>query len=75
MLFDNTLSGSVKDCIKRIEEYIDAGVNHFLVHNFSADYDWSFEVLTKEVIPYFRSLLSKIIRNELIEPCKTRLLD
>jgi len=53
-VFDFTLSGSARDCIKRIEEYIDAGVNHFLLHNFSADYDWSFEVLTKEVIPYFR---------------------
>jgi alkanesulfonate monooxygenase SsuD/methylene tetrahydromethanopterin reductase-like flavin-dependent oxidoreductase (luciferase family) len=53
-VFDFTLSGSARDCIRRIEEYIDAGVNHFLIHNFSADPDWSYEVLTKKVIPYFR---------------------
>jgi alkanesulfonate monooxygenase SsuD/methylene tetrahydromethanopterin reductase-like flavin-dependent oxidoreductase (luciferase family) len=53
-VFDFTLSGSAKDCIKRIEEYIDAGVNHFLIHNFSADRDWSYKVLTEEVIPYFK---------------------
>ena len=53
-VFDFTLSGSANDCIKRIEEYIDAGVNHFLIHNFSADPDWSYEVLTERVIPFFR---------------------
>jgi len=53
-VFDFTLSGSAKDCIKRIEEYIEAGANHFLIHNFSADPEWSYKVLTEEVIPYFR---------------------
>lgn len=53
-VLDFTLSGSAKDCIKRIEEYIDAGVNHFLLHDFSADREWSYSVLTDEVIPYFR---------------------
>jgi alkanesulfonate monooxygenase SsuD/methylene tetrahydromethanopterin reductase-like flavin-dependent oxidoreductase (luciferase family) len=53
-VFDFTLSGSAKDCIKRIEEYIEAGVNHFIIHNFSADPEWSYKVLTEEVIPYFR---------------------
>ncbi|MBI2487540.1 MAG: hypothetical protein HYW01_11435 [Deltaproteobacteria bacterium] len=47
-------TGSAKGCIKRIEEYIEAGVNHFLIHNFSADREWSYKVLTEEVIPYFR---------------------
>lgn len=53
-VLDFTLSGSAKDCIKRIEEYIEAGVNHFLIHNFSADREWSYKVLTEKVIPYFR---------------------
>jgi alkanesulfonate monooxygenase SsuD/methylene tetrahydromethanopterin reductase-like flavin-dependent oxidoreductase (luciferase family) len=53
-VFDFTLSGSAGDCIKRIEEYIDAGVNHFLIHNFSADLHWSYKVLTEQVIPFFR---------------------
>ncbi len=53
-VFDFTLSGSAKDCIKRLEEYIDAGANHVLIHNFSADREWSYKVLTDEVIPYFR---------------------
>ncbi len=53
-VFDFTLSGSARDCIKRIEEYIEAGVNHFIIHNFSADPEWSYKVLTEEIIPYFR---------------------
>jgi len=53
-VLDFTLSGSPRDCIRRIEEYIDAGANHLLIHNFSADREWSYKVLTEEVIPYFR---------------------
>src|SRR3990170_7075634 len=53
-VLDFTLCGSAKDCIKRIEEYIEAGANHFLLHNFSADREWSYKVLTEEVVPYFR---------------------
>ncbi|MGH7792815.1 MAG: hypothetical protein ACREOB_10935, partial [Thermodesulfobacteriota bacterium] len=53
-VFDFTLSGSAKDCIRKIEEYIEAGVNHFLLHNFSAHREWSYKILTKQVIPYFR---------------------
>jgi alkanesulfonate monooxygenase SsuD/methylene tetrahydromethanopterin reductase-like flavin-dependent oxidoreductase (luciferase family) len=53
-VFDFTLSGSARDCIRRIEEYIEAGVNHFLLHNFSADREWSYKALTEEVVPYFR---------------------
>jgi alkanesulfonate monooxygenase SsuD/methylene tetrahydromethanopterin reductase-like flavin-dependent oxidoreductase (luciferase family) len=53
-VFDFTLSGSAKDCIKRLEEYIDAGANHLLIHNFSVDRESSYKVLTDEVIPYFR---------------------
>jgi alkanesulfonate monooxygenase SsuD/methylene tetrahydromethanopterin reductase-like flavin-dependent oxidoreductase (luciferase family) len=53
-IFDFTLTGTAKDCIKRIEEYIEAGANHFLIHDFSVDREWSYRVLTEEVIPYFR---------------------
>jgi alkanesulfonate monooxygenase SsuD/methylene tetrahydromethanopterin reductase-like flavin-dependent oxidoreductase (luciferase family) len=53
-VLDFTISGSERDCIRRIEEYIDAGVNHLLIHNFSADPDWSYKVLTERVIPHFR---------------------
>lgn len=53
-VFDFTISGSAKDCIRRIEEYIEARVNHFLIHDFSADREWSYKVLTEKVIPYFR---------------------
>jgi alkanesulfonate monooxygenase SsuD/methylene tetrahydromethanopterin reductase-like flavin-dependent oxidoreductase (luciferase family) len=53
-VFDFTLSGSAMDCIARIEKYIDAGVNHFLIHDFSADRDRSYRDLTERVIPYFR---------------------
>lgn len=53
-VFDFTLSGSARDCIRRIEQYIDAGVTHFILHNFSADPDSSGRVLSEKVIPYFR---------------------
>lgn len=53
-IFDFTISGSERDCIRRIEEYIDVGVTHLLIHNLSADRDWSYKVLTERVIPYFR---------------------
>jgi alkanesulfonate monooxygenase SsuD/methylene tetrahydromethanopterin reductase-like flavin-dependent oxidoreductase (luciferase family) len=53
-VFDFILCGTAGDCMKRIEEYIEAGVNHFLLHNFSADREWSYKVLTEKVIPYFR---------------------
>jgi len=53
-VFDFTLCGSANDCIKRIEDYIKAGVNHFIIHNFSADYDSGYKTLTEKIIPYFR---------------------
>jgi len=53
-VFDFNLLGSAKDCIKRLEEYIDAGVKHFIIHNFSPDPELSFKILTNEVIPSFR---------------------
>jgi alkanesulfonate monooxygenase SsuD/methylene tetrahydromethanopterin reductase-like flavin-dependent oxidoreductase (luciferase family) len=52
-MFDFALLGTANDCIKRIEEYIKAGVNHFLIHNFSADLEWSYKILTEKVIPYY----------------------
>jgi alkanesulfonate monooxygenase SsuD/methylene tetrahydromethanopterin reductase-like flavin-dependent oxidoreductase (luciferase family) len=53
-IFDFNLLGSAKDCINRMEEYISAGVNHFLLHNFSADPESSFRILTGEIIPSLR---------------------
>jgi alkanesulfonate monooxygenase SsuD/methylene tetrahydromethanopterin reductase-like flavin-dependent oxidoreductase (luciferase family) len=53
-VFDFTLCGTAKDCIKRVEEYIEAGANHLLIHNFSAEREWSYNVLTEEVVQYFR---------------------
>lgn len=48
--------GSVKDCIKRLEEYVEAGSTHFI---FSwacppEDRPRHMEVVAKEIIPYFR---------------------
>jgi len=39
--------------IKKMEEYIVVGVDHFFLRDFSPDKEKSFEVISKEIIPYF----------------------
>ena len=53
ILSDFVLYGSADDIKKRLNEYIDVGVNHFILRDFSPDKSYSFEVLSKEVVPYF----------------------
>lgn len=50
---DFVIHGSKEGIIKRIEEYIGAGVNHFILRDFSPDLEYSFEVLSKEILPHF----------------------
>ncbi len=54
IVFDFVIAGSKQDAIKRFEEYIKAGVNHFILRDFSPDRKKSFRVLSKEILPYFR---------------------
>ena len=55
-IIDFTITGSKKDCIKKIEKYIEKGVKHFvLFHYFSPDPDLAMEIYANEIIPYFNS--------------------
>lgn len=46
--------GTVDDCISKMEKFIRAGANGFLLANSSPDYDYGIEKLGKEILPYFR---------------------
>lgn len=54
IVFDFVIAGSEQDVIKRIEEYVGAGVNHFVFRDFSPDRKKSLRVLSKVIMPYFR---------------------
>ncbi len=55
ILLDFVIAGSVKDVKDRIEQYIRAGVDHFVFRDFSPDKKKSLRVLSKEIIPHFRN--------------------
>ena len=48
--------GSPKDCIKRLEEYIDVGVTHFMCRTTLPPNELrqQMERLAREVVPYFK---------------------
>ena len=54
ILSDFVVYGTAADVKKRLQEYIDSGVNHFILRDFSPDLDYSFDVLTKEIIGSFK---------------------
>jgi alkanesulfonate monooxygenase SsuD/methylene tetrahydromethanopterin reductase-like flavin-dependent oxidoreductase (luciferase family) len=54
IVMDFVIAGSKQDVIKRIEEYIEAGVGHFFLRDFSPDKQKSFDIISKEIMPYFR---------------------
>lgn len=54
IVFDFVTAGSKTDVIKRLEEYVDAGVEHFILRDFSPDRQLSMSVLSGEIMPYFR---------------------
>jgi alkanesulfonate monooxygenase SsuD/methylene tetrahydromethanopterin reductase-like flavin-dependent oxidoreductase (luciferase family) len=51
---DFVIAGSKNNVIKRLEEYIQAGVNHFILRDFSPDRKKSLKALSEEIMPYFR---------------------
>jgi alkanesulfonate monooxygenase SsuD/methylene tetrahydromethanopterin reductase-like flavin-dependent oxidoreductase (luciferase family) len=54
-VLDFTITGSKKDCIQKIEKFIDSGVNHFvLFYRFSPDPEVTLNTYAKEIIPYFK---------------------
>ena len=54
-ILDFTITGAKKDCIEKIEKFIDAGVRNFvLFYRFSPDPDLALETYAKEIIPYFK---------------------
>jgi len=54
ILSDFVVYGNAGDVKKRLEEYINSGVNHFILRDFSPDLEYSFDVLTKEIIHSFK---------------------
>jgi alkanesulfonate monooxygenase SsuD/methylene tetrahydromethanopterin reductase-like flavin-dependent oxidoreductase (luciferase family) len=52
-VLDFVIAGSKEDVKRRLEEYVDAGVDHFILRDFSPDKAKSVEILSKEVIPHF----------------------
>ena len=55
IVMDFAIAGSVNDVIKRIEEYIKAGVDHFVFRDFSPDRNMSLKALSRKIMPYFRN--------------------
>ncbi len=55
ILLDFVIAGSVNDVINRIEQYIKAGVDHFVFRDFSPDKNKSLNLLSKQIIPYFKN--------------------
>ena len=54
ILSDFVIYGTAEDIKVRLEEYIKSGVNHFILRDFSPNLDYSFDILTKQVLPSFR---------------------
>jgi len=54
ILSDFVIYGTARDAVKRFEEYIEAGVTHFIIRDFSPDLEYSFHALSREVIGHFK---------------------
>jgi alkanesulfonate monooxygenase SsuD/methylene tetrahydromethanopterin reductase-like flavin-dependent oxidoreductase (luciferase family) len=54
IVMDFIIAGSKQDVIKKMEDFIDVGVDHFFLRDFSPDKEKSFDILSKEILPYFR---------------------
>jgi 5,10-methylenetetrahydromethanopterin reductase len=50
-----SIAGTVEDCINKIDEFIKAGVKHFLLLNVGPDPRQVMKAYSEEIIPYFRS--------------------
>ncbi len=52
---DFSIAGTVEDCIEKIDDFIKAGVKHFLVLNVGPDPRQVMKAYGEEIIPHFRS--------------------
>lgn len=50
ILSDFVIYGTADDVRKRLDEYIKAGVNHFILRDFSPDPGYSFKVISEKII-------------------------
>lgn len=50
-----SIAGTVEDCINKIDEFIKAGVKHFLLLNVGPDPRQVMKAYGEEIIPYFKS--------------------
>lgn len=50
-----SIAGTVEDCIDKIDEFIKAGVKHFLLLNVGPDPRQVMKAYSEEIIPYFKS--------------------
>jgi alkanesulfonate monooxygenase SsuD/methylene tetrahydromethanopterin reductase-like flavin-dependent oxidoreductase (luciferase family) len=51
---DVTALGTVEDCIKKLEAFLDAGATSFLLCNLSRDQEGTFGPYVEKVVPYLR---------------------
>ncbi|MGI9533629.1 MAG: LLM class flavin-dependent oxidoreductase [Thermodesulfobacteriota bacterium] len=54
ILSDFIIYGTAEDVKTRLDEYINCGVNHFILRDFSPDLEYSFNILTRQVLPSLR---------------------
>ena len=53
LMLDFIIAGSKAEVIKRLESYVEAGVDHFILRDFSPDRAHSFKIISQVIIPYF----------------------
>ena len=49
-----SIAGDVDECMARIEEFVRAGVQHFVLINVGPDARFTFRTYAEHIIPYFR---------------------
>jgi len=49
-----SISGTVEECIEKIDRYIKAGVRHFILINVGPDVKYVMKAYSEEIIPYFK---------------------
>lgn len=49
-----SIAGTLEDCIEKIERYIEAGVNHFILINVGPDVQKTVKMYGDQIIPYFK---------------------
>jgi alkanesulfonate monooxygenase SsuD/methylene tetrahydromethanopterin reductase-like flavin-dependent oxidoreductase (luciferase family) len=54
-IFEVSIVGSQEMCIKRIEQYLQAGAKHIVIYNLSPNTKQTFELFHTTIIPYFKT--------------------